>query len=181
MATCLQLEEISWRQKSRVRWVVEGDHNTSFFHCLASQHRRNNFVSSMLFRDKFVEGNKELGREASNHFARMYEEEFNWRPSLDGINFCSLDESSRLSLEGCFSEDEIFEDLRACKKDKASGPDGFNMGFLQEFWDVVKDIVDLFNKFHRSGSFVKSLNSTFIVLVLKLEEQLILGISGQLA
>lgn len=43
----------------------------------------------------------------------------------------------------------------ACRKDKAPGLDGCNMEFLQEFWHVVKrDIVNLFNDFHITVTFV---------------------------
>lgn len=70
-------------------------------------------------------------------------------------------------MEAEFSEEEIFEGLHACDGDKAPGPDGFNLKFFREFWDVVKqDIIDFFNDFHKN-SFVKSLNSTFLVLVPK--------------
>ena len=36
------LEEIFWRQKSRVLFVKEGNNNTHFFHKLANSHRRAN-------------------------------------------------------------------------------------------------------------------------------------------
>lgn len=42
------------------------------------------------------------------------------------------------------------------------------MGFLQEFWHIMKKyIVDLFQELHKAGSFVKSLNTTFLVLIAK--------------
>ena len=52
--------------------------------------------------------------------------------------------------------------------DKAPEPDGFTADFWQFGWDVVKsDIMGLFRDFHDHGSFVRSLNSIFMVLIPK--------------
>ena len=41
----LSLEEISWREKSRMLCIKEGDNNTKFFHKMANSHRRYNHLS----------------------------------------------------------------------------------------------------------------------------------------
>jgi hypothetical protein len=46
-ASILQ-EEICWRQKSRVRWLKEGDKCTKFFHIVANTNRRNNTIESLI-------------------------------------------------------------------------------------------------------------------------------------
>ena len=48
------------------------------------------------------------------------------------------------------------------------GSDGFIVAFWQFSWDVVKlDIMNLYKEFHKCGKFVSSLNSTFLVMILK--------------
>lgn len=79
---------------------------------------------------------------------------------------------SRLHHDLNFIEEKILEELMQYKNDKTSGPDGFNMSFLHKFWHVMKeDIIGLFKEFYESESFVKCLNSSFLVLILKLREQ----------
>ena len=38
------LEEICWRQKSRVTWLKERDKKTKYFHSVANSHCRNNSI-----------------------------------------------------------------------------------------------------------------------------------------
>ena len=42
------MEEISWRQKSRVSHLKEGDANTRFFHRMANSNQKNNGIESLL-------------------------------------------------------------------------------------------------------------------------------------
>lgn len=40
-----------------------------------------------------------------------------------------------------FIEEEIFEELMHCNKDKALGSDDFNIDCIQKFWYVMKEDV----------------------------------------
>ena len=42
------MEEICWRQKSRVLCIREGDRNTRFFHRIATSHRRFNSIDRLM-------------------------------------------------------------------------------------------------------------------------------------
>ena len=43
---CILMDEISWRQKSRVLWLKEGDKCTKFFHSIANSNRRYNSIDT---------------------------------------------------------------------------------------------------------------------------------------
>jgi hypothetical protein len=44
-------EEISWRQKSRIKWLKEGDKCTKFFHSMANLNKRYNTIESLLINE----------------------------------------------------------------------------------------------------------------------------------
>ena len=43
----MDLEEVSWRQKSKETWLKEGDRNTRFFRRMANSHRRRYSITSI--------------------------------------------------------------------------------------------------------------------------------------
>ena len=101
-------------------------------------------------------------------FQKLYSEEGGWRPCVEGLSFMRLASNEAEGLEIPLSEGEVFSTLSDLGKDKAPGPNGFTMAFWLFCWDVVKiEIMGFFREFHERGKFVKSLNATFLVLVLK--------------
>ncbi|XVE95789.1 hypothetical protein REPUB_Repub02eG0163900 [Reevesia pubescens] len=61
-------EERSWSQKSRMKWVQEGDRNTKFFHIVATARRRTNFISSLKFQDRVIDNPENLKEAIALHF-----------------------------------------------------------------------------------------------------------------
>jgi len=54
------------------------------------------------------------------------------------------------------------------KKEKALGLDGFQVGFLQENWEIVgSDLVEEVAEFFKRGKILKSWNDTFLALAPK--------------
>ena len=61
------------------------------------------------------------------------------------------------------------EVIKSMDRDKAPGLNGFSLAFFQDCWEVVKgDFMEVFADFHTQGKFMKSINSTFILLIPKI-------------
>ena len=66
------------------------------------------------------------------HFYQsLYTESNTWCPSMDGLEFTSIEKDERLELERDFSKEEVVKVLQEMEGDKAPGPDGFTMAFFK--------------------------------------------------
>ena len=71
-------------------------------------------------------------------------------------------------LEEVFFEADVLSALMELNGDKTPGSDGFTSAFWKFSWDFVKpDLMKFFNEFFERRRFVRSLNSTFLVLIPK--------------
>jgi hypothetical protein len=161
-------EEICWRQKSRIRWLKEGDKCTKFFHQVANANRRNNSIDSLYVNGSPTSDPDVIISHIVNFYESLFSEPSSWRPRVDNLEFEVLSVEEASSLEDPFEEREVREVIQGLDRDKAPGPDGFSLAFFQDCWEVVKgDFMAVFADFHSHGKFVKSINSTFISLIPK--------------
>ena len=162
------MEEVSWRQKSREVWLREGDRNTGFFHKMANSHRRRNCLSKIKVDGVWLTEEQEIKRGVVRAFKDQLTDPGGWHPSMEGLDFNRIGDEDAAGLEEVFSEEEVLKALSDLNGDKAPGPDGFPIRFWQFCWDVVKEeIMGFLLEFHERGRFVRSLNSTFLVLIPK--------------
>lgn len=103
----LIMEEISWRQKSRISWSKDGNKNTSFFHKIVGMNVKNNFMDRLLIDDSWVMGPKEIEDRVVEFYILLYSEPFECRPTLEGLQFKRLSVDQRDNLEKYFSEEEV--------------------------------------------------------------------------
>ena len=87
---------------------------------------------------------------------------------MEGLDFARIEEEERQFLEKEFMKEEVIQVLREMEGDKAPGPDGFTMAFFQKCWSVVeKDVMDVFDYFHRHSMFERYTNASFLTLIPK--------------
>ncbi|RVW37823.1 Transposon TX1 uncharacterized 149 kDa protein [Vitis vinifera] len=117
----------------------------------------------------------EARKEAKGDFEKWaLMEEVSWRQKSrevwlrKGLDFNRIGDEEAARLEEVFSEEEVFSALSDLNGDKASGPNGFPLSFWQFCWDFVKEkVMGFLKEFHEHDRFVRSLNSTFLVLISK--------------
>ena len=162
------MEEVSWRQKSREVWLRRGDRNTDFFHKMANSHKRRNCLSKIKINGTWLIEEHEIKGGVVGAFKDLLTDLGDWHPSMEGLDFNRIDVEEAARLEEVFSEEEVFFALLDLNGDKAPGPDGFPLSFWQYCWDFVKEeVMGFLKEFQEHGRFVRSLNSTFLVLIPK--------------
>jgi hypothetical protein len=163
-----RMEEASWRQKSRVLWLKEGDNNTKFFHKMANSHRRYNYMERVEVDGIVYEEAPEVREKVVQFYESLYQEHEPWRPTVNGLNFDVISPEERDMLEKKFETEEVLQVVKDLQGDKAPGPDGFTMAFFQQCWSVIGgDVMNFFAEVHTHCKFEKSLNASFIVLIPK--------------
>ncbi|XP_039120313.1 uncharacterized protein LOC120256691 [Dioscorea cayenensis subsp. rotundata] len=132
-------EELYWKQRSRLRWLQEGDENTKYFHSVANGRKNTNFIPSVKVGEVSVSEVREIGKVFENQFRALFGQQrpFRFKADLNRLlrNKARVDLSH---LERPFSMEEVKKAVFDLGSDKAPGPDGFPMMFFKIFWEIVK-------------------------------------------
>ena len=125
----VDLEEVSWRQKSREIWLKEGDRNTGFFHRMTNSHRRRNSITSIRINGRRLVKEAEVKEGLVSAFQSLLSAPINWRLPFPDLYFNLIGEDQSAKLEEMFTEEEILAAVSGLNDDKALGPDGFPLAF----------------------------------------------------
>ncbi|KAJ9542726.1 hypothetical protein OSB04_029232 [Centaurea solstitialis] len=166
-------ENLDLRQKSRIRWALEGDENSKFFHASVNQRWRNRNLKGLICDGVWTTDPKKIMETAHSHFALRFKEPNSERPSLVSPLFKRVSATDASYLDSPFSYDEIEMAVKSCDDSKAPGPDGLNFKFIKRFWPTLKDtFVDAIMHFCKTGHLGRGSNSSFLALVPKRNDPL---------
>nr|GFB63065.1 RNA-directed DNA polymerase, eukaryota, reverse transcriptase zinc-binding domain protein [Tanacetum cinerariifolium] len=140
---CEEIDSLEMAQKAKIKWAVEGDENTKFFHGMLNKKGNILNIRGVTVDGVWVDEPKGVKREFFDHFSKRFCKPDECRAilSMDFPN--RLQSDQRSDLEAKVTNDEIKKALWECGMDKASGPDSFTFGFFRKFWYLVeKDVFD---------------------------------------
>lgn len=131
-ASALLFRDLKWKnslmyQKSRSRWLREGDGNTRFFHNVINRRRKRNELVGIHINGTWREEVKEVKQGMFEYFKNHFKKAEFERPSL-AADFSSkrISDLDNEFLISPFTKEEVKEAVWSCESSKSPGPDGFN-------------------------------------------------------
>ncbi|GJY49198.1 RNA-directed DNA polymerase, eukaryota [Tanacetum coccineum] len=158
-------------QKAKIKWAIEGDENSKYFHGILNKQRSRSAIRGVLASGNWIENPILVKHEFLNHFKHRFERPNKTRPSIT-MNFPRhLNSVQQSDMEADVTTDEIKKAVWECGSDKSPGPDGFSFGFYRHFWYIIQeDVVAAVRHFFHSGTIPKGCNSSFIALIPKIPD-----------
>ncbi|GJR26099.1 RNA-directed DNA polymerase, eukaryota [Tanacetum coccineum] len=155
-------------QKAKVRWAIEGDENSKYFHTIINKKRANLSVKGVMVDGDWIDDPYLVKQEFRNHFADRFQDPGSRRGSLNFLFPNRLRNDQILDLESPISNDEIRTAVWGCGEDKSPGPDGFTFEFFRKYWAVVgPDFSIAVEWFFEHGDFAIGCSSSFVALIPK--------------
>ena len=143
--------------RSRIKWIEEGEKNTSFFLGMEKSNAKRKTISAL--KDKAgqtVTNQNEILNLLLGHFTNIFsknQESENVDYFCEDIVLPTLTEKEQDSCEGMFTLKECTQVLKSMKLNTSPGIDGLGPEFYLKFWDKVGPL--LVNSFNYSNKLMR--------------------------
>ncbi|XP_042974784.1 uncharacterized protein LOC122306423 [Carya illinoinensis] len=165
----LERDELMWKQRSRVKWLREGDCNSRYFHSKASTRRRKNSIMQLQDESGCWQKGDQMDALITEYFQNLFTaaDWVDMGDILSGVEARVTAEMNEDLLKPYVAE-EVELALKQMHPSKAPGPNGMSPLFFQKYWGVIgNSITTALLSALNSGMFPKGLNHTFITLIPK--------------
>nr|GEY31987.1 RNA-directed DNA polymerase, eukaryota [Tanacetum cinerariifolium] len=155
-------------QKAKIKWAIEGDENSKFFHGMINRKCANLAVKGVMIKGDWVDDPSKVKDEFRDYFASRFCDP-GIRHGVINFNFpnrLNIDQSGE--LEAPISKYEIRRVVWDCGENKSPRLDGFTFEFFRRFWNIIgPDLCLAVEWFFHHASFPVGCNSSFIALIPK--------------
>lgn len=160
--------------RSRVKWMEDGEKNTSYFLSLEKRNGENKLITQLKIKEKkkVVTDPQQILREVKRFYEDLYKsncinpEHVHDYVFLQEVNELSQDEKQK--CEGLMNLSECKKAVFSMKRNKAPGMDGLPIEFYQVFWNEIGEIlVNAFNESFKKGQMSSSQRKGLITLIYK--------------
>jgi hypothetical protein len=174
MMRILEEEEQYWHKRTNLRWPLEGDNNSEFFHRVANGKKRKNTIFSMEGEEQELLDTEKILEHATNYYKTIFgpseKSSFTLSSSLWGPNSCVSQEENH-NLVAPFTQEEIKKVVFSMDKNTAPGPDHLPIEFFQPCWGVINvELEDMFKEFQNNELELERLNYGVITLLPQIKE-----------
>jgi hypothetical protein len=166
----LKKEEMMWFQRSRAKWLIDGDQNTRYYHLKTiNRRRKNNILMLKNSEGHWIEDVNEMHGMVSEFYHHLFSVDNTNREWFQThVTYPVLDEGTLASLGAPIEDTEVKYVVQSMSPWKAPGPDGFPAGFYQKSWNIVSSTVCGFvRQVWDNPSAIGDVNKTDICLIPK--------------
>lgn len=168
----LHKEELMWFQRSRGKWLADGDRNTRYYHRKIINRRRKNRIRMIKDNDgQWIEDSAKIQDMFNNYYKELFARKNGWMKWEETeVTLPKLEDNVLQHLKEEVRDDEIKNAVFVMKPWKASGPDGYPAGFYQKSWNIVgEQVCDFVKGLWKKPVNIAAVNQTNICLIPKID------------
>lgn len=159
------------KQKARLKWEIQGDTNSKFYHQFIKFKNRKNQIHGIWDSDVWISNPEKVKAIFRMHFIKLFSAgSTNYNLSSNSLCPKKLKEEESLFMIAPFTELEIEKAISVLGSSKAPGPDGLNGAFIKMAWPHLKvEYMELAKDFQNNHKLPIGINSSFITLIPKVD------------
>nr|GEY72661.1 RNA-directed DNA polymerase, eukaryota [Tanacetum cinerariifolium] len=131
-------ENVDASQKAKIKWDIEADENSKFFHAIVNQKRRYLSIQGVKVDGIWIDDPSGIKGAFHSFFEKKFQKIDVVKMANRSPFYKSLTPEQNTLLTSPILETDIKDAIWDCGSDKSPGPDGFTFAFYKEFWNVVK-------------------------------------------
>jgi hypothetical protein len=146
-----RVEEKYWRQRGGIKWTLQGDANTAYFHVVANERRIQCNIFVLRSEADPIIGKRQIQEHVYDFYHQLLETEAirvcGVAPESSGDE-ARVSEAENSDLLHTFFKQELENIVMDMKSDTVPSTDGFPVIFFKRCWPLVKHgVLDILNDF----------------------------------